>query len=542
MIGNIIQTELEELIHDKKWEELRESLAGLDAPDLAEVIVDLPPEDEGIIFRVLTRDRAAQAFSYLPLDQQEQLIQSISSETSRGILDSMTPDDRARLLDEMPAEVTRRLLETLSPEQLKATRRILNYPEQTAGRYMTPEYVALQPDMSARQALDHVRMTGKGKETLNVLYVVKNGKLISEIRLGTLVMAEPGTLVGDIRDRQVISVQATATRKELVVAFEKYDRVALPVTDQQGNMLGIITVDDVLDVAEEVATEEIQKMGGTEALDAPYLSVGFWHMVRKRGGWLAILFLGEMLTATAMGFFESEIERAAVVALFVPLIISSGGNSGSQGTSLIIRSLAIRELKLADWWRVFGRELRTGLALGCFLGLIGFMRIGVWQGLSTVPVIGPFFQTHSGASAPAVPGGMKIAEADVELPVETVIPAYTLPAKSVIPKDQLIPASVLIHEVDNHGKTVNSFRDAGTKVTPSAYGEHWMLIGLTVFCALIGVVAWGSLAGSMLPFMLRSIGFDPATSSAPFVATLVDVTGLIIYFVVAKIILTGTVM
>ncbi len=542
MIGNILQTELEELIREKKWDEMREALAALDVADIAEIIVDLPPEDEGILFRVLPRERAAEAFSHLPLDQQEELIGSLSSETSAALFDGMTPDDRARLLEEMPAEVTRRLLEKLSPEELKATRRILNYPEQTAGRYMTPEYVALSPNMTARDALEYVRTTGRDKETLNILYVVESGKLIAEIRLGTLVMAPPDALIRNIKDRQLISVQAAADRKSLIETFEKYDRAALPVTDPQGNMLGIITSDDVLDVAEAVATEEIQKMGGTEALDAPYLSVGFWPMVRKRGGWLAILFLGEMLTATAMGFFEGEIEKAAVVALFVPLIISSGGNSGSQGTSLIIRSLAIREIKLSDWWRVFGREIRTGLALGCFLGLIGFMRIGIWQGLSTAPVVGPFFQTHSGASAPDVPKGMKIAETDVELPDEIQIPAHTLPAKTVIPKDQLIPDSVVIHETNSKGKPIDSFRHAGTTVTPSAYGEHWVLIGLTVFFALIGVVAWGSLAGSMLPFILRRLGFDPATSSAPFVATLVDVTGLIIYFMVAKVILTGTLM
>jgi magnesium transporter len=542
MIGNIIQIELEELIREKKWDELREAMAGLDAPDVAEVIVDLPPEDEGIIFRVLPRDRAAQVFSYLPLEQQEQLILSVSSESSQAILDSMTPDDRARLLEEMPAEVTRRLLETLSPEELKATRRILNYPEQSAGRYMTPEYVALRPDMTARQALDFVRSSGRGKETLNVLYVVEGGKLIQEVRLGTLVMADPDTLVRDVRDRQVTSVQATASREEMVEAFEKYDRVALPVTDQQGNMLGIITVDDVLDVAEEVATEDIQKMGGTEALDAPYLSVGFWHMVRKRGGWLAILFLGEMLTATAMGYFEGEIERAAVVALFVPLIISSGGNSGSQGTSLIIRSLAIKEVKLADWWRVFGRELRTGLALGLFLGLIGFARIAAWQGMSQVPVVGKFFQTSSGAAV-EVPGGFKRAEAEVTLAAPVTVPGYTLPADSVLPKGQLLPAAVQASARDAHGDVRPvAFRAASDTPAPSAYGEHWARVGLTVFFALIGVVTWGSLAGSMLPFLLRKLGFDPATSSAPFVATLVDVTGLIIYFLVAKVILTGTLL
>jgi magnesium transporter len=542
MIGNIIQTELEELIQKKKWDELREALTGLDAADVAEVIVDLPPEDEGIIFRVLPRDQAAVVFSYLPLEQQEQLILSVSNETSRSLLDSMTPDDRARLLDEMPAEVTRRLLETLSPEELKATRRILNYPENSAGRYMTPEYVALKPDMTAREALEHVRTTGRGKETLSVLYVVEGGKLVKEVRLGNLVMADPDKRVREIDDRQVLSVQATASRESMVDAFEKYDRVALPVTDAQGNMLGIITADDVLDVAEEVATEDIQKMGGQEALDAPYLSVGFWQMVRKRGGWLAILFLGEMLTATAMGYFENEIERAAVVALFVPLIISSGGNSGSQGTSLIIRALALKDVRLNDWWRVFGRELRTGLALGLFLGIIGFARIAAWQGMSQVPVVGAFFRTGAGDVA-SIPAGLKMADYNVELAQPVVIPEYTLPAGATLAKGQLVPEGVqVIEHHRGHADAPVAFVDAASQGRATAYGPHWRRIGLTVLLALIGVVTWGSLAGSMLPFILRRAGFDPATSSAPFVATLVDVTGLIIYFMVAKAVLTGTLL
>ncbi|HVS72531.1 MAG TPA: magnesium transporter [Phycisphaerae bacterium] len=535
MIGNILQAELEELIHGKRWEELRDALAMLEPADIAELIVDLPPEDEGIIFRVLTKEQAAAAFSYLPLEHQEGLIQSISSETSRVILDQMTPDDRVRLLEEMPAEVTRRLLEVLSPEELKETRRILNYPENSAGRYLTPEYVALQPGMTAREALEYVRTTGRGKETLNVLYVVESGKLIAELRLGTLVMADPNAQVRDIKDRSLVSLQATASRDEMVDTFKKYDRVALPVTDNQGNMLGIITADDVLDVAQQEATEDIQKMGGQEALDAPYLTVSFWSMVKKRGGWLAVLFLGEMLTATAMGSFEGEIEKAAVVALFVPLIISSGGNSGSQGTSLIIRSLALRELRLRDWWRVFGREIRTGLALGLFLGIIGFARIAAWQGLSHVPVMGSFFTTEAERELATIPQGMKMVYSETDLTAPLHIPASTLPAGTKVrrglylPQETVVPADMTV---------VQSNPD----FHPTAYGRYWFLVGLTVLVALVGVVGWGSLAGSMLPFILRALGFDPATSSAPFVATLVDVTGLIIYFLVAKLILSGTLL
>lgn len=537
MIGNLLQADLKELIAAQNWNELREAILGLDPSDIAEIIIDLPPSEEGVIFRVLPRDLAAQVFSYLPLEQQEELIGSISNEQSRQLLEQMKPDDRVRLLEEMPAEVTRRLLDSLTPDQLKATRFILNYPENTAGRYMTPEYASLKPDMTAREALEHIRKTGRGKETLSMVYVVDSkGVLVDDIRLGTLVMADPEAKVADLQDRTLVSIPVTADREGMVAAFEKYDRLALPVVDDHGHMLGIITADDVLDAAEEITTEEIQKMGGTEALDAPYLTVGFWSMVKKRGGWLAVLFLGEMLTATAMGYFESEIERAAVVALFVPLIISSGGNSGSQGTSLIIRSLALKEIKLRDWWRVFGRELRTGLTLGLFLGLIGFCRIGAWQYLSTVPSIGPLFQTHSEKDIASVPTGFKLVTGDATLESGVRIPEHMLPAGTAIQKGQILPADTVLPS------TIQTVMASAYHPKPTAYGPHWFLVGLTVFAALIGVITWGSLAGSMLPFILQRLGFDPATSSAPFVATLVDVTGLIIYFLVAKVFLTGTLL
>jgi magnesium transporter len=320
--------------------------------------------------------------------------------------------------------------------------------------------VALRPDMTAREALEHLRKTGRGKETLNVLYIVdERGKLLEDVRLGSLVLADPDTRVIDIEDPPLVSVPATADREEVLKTFEKYDRVALPATDTEGHLVGIVTADDMLDIAEEEATEDIQKLGGLEALDAPYLEVNFWAMVKKRGGWLSALFLGEMLTATAMGYFENEIARAVVLALFVPLIISSGGNSGSQATSLMIRSLALKEVGLRDWYRVCGREILSGLALGAFLGVIGFLRIVLWE---------------------------------------------------------------VLHWTE--------------------YGEHYVMVGITVWLALIGVVTWGTIAGSMLPFLLSRLGFDPATSSAPFVATLVDVTGLCIYFTVALLVLRGTLL
>jgi magnesium transporter len=321
---------------------------------------------------------------------------------------------------------------------------------------MTPEYVAVRPTMTAQEALAYIRKKGRGSETLNVIYVVdEKGRLLNDFKLATLVMADPSAKVQDLDDGQLYSLPATSDREEIVDAFKKYDRVALPVTDSQGVMLGIITVDDVLDVATEEATEDIQKLGGMQALEAPYLNSPFGEMIRKRAGWLLVLFVGEMFTATAMSYFEKEIARAVVLALFVPLIISSGGNSGSQATSLIIRSLAVRELELSDWWRVLRREATSGLVLGAVLGLIGFLRIELWPTRSTT------------------------------------------------------------------------------------YGPHFRMVAVAVAISLIGVVTFGTICGSMLPFLLRRLKLDPATASAPFVATLVDVSGLLIYFSVASVVLRG---
>src|SRR6202795_1199911 len=372
----------EDLIHSQRWEDLRAKLAATHSSDIAEALGQIHGNEQAIVFRLLSRDQAAQVFSYLRTDRQKALLRSLSTDEVKRVLDGMPPDDRTRLFEEMPANVTRRLLEVLSPEELKNARQLLGYPEHSVGRYMTPDYVAILPEMTALQALEHIRKVGRGMETLNVIYILdENGELLEDVRLGSLVLADPQTVVTAIADPPLVSLLATDDRERALELFEKYDRVALPVTDALGNMLGIVTVDDILDIAESEATEDIQKLGGSEALDAPYAQVGIWSMIRKRGGWLSALFLGEMLTATAMTFFEGEIARAVVLALFVPLIISSGGNSESQATSLIIRSLALRELKLRDWYKVFGRELISGLALGSLLGAIGLFRIVLWQRL-----------------------------------------------------------------------------------------------------------------------------------------------------------------
>ena len=456
MLGTFLKPECEELIQKKDWVALREVFSELDPPDVAEIIEDLPAEEAVIIFRLLPRDVAAIAFEYLPIEQQTELVQTLGSEQLVNVLNEMAPDDRTRLLEELPAEVTRRVLTQLNPQELSVARQLLGYPEDSAGRRMTPEYLAIRPTMTAGEALDYIRRHGKDRETLNVIFITdERGHLIGDVRLSTLVLAPPDALVESLEDRQLLSIPANTPVEEVVETFEKYDRIALPVTDTRGILVGIITVDDVLDVAEERATEDIQRLGGMEALEAPYWDIGFFEMVRKRGGWLVILFVAQTLTASVMGLFEDELSKAVVLSIFIPLIISSGGNSGSQATSLIVRGLAVREIELKDWVRVFRRELTAGLVLGLFLGALGLMRVWLWP------------------------------------------------------------------------------------TAEEEYGEHYRAVGLTMALSVVGVVTFGTTVGAMLPLLLRKIGLDPASASAPFVATLVDVTGLVIYFGVAVLLLRG---
>jgi len=449
---------INDLLDSRAWHGLRRTLAEHHPADLAELLTDRSEEDEAILLRLLGK-RRGDVFAYLGPGHQRKILRRTEPELLARMIREMTPDDRTRLLGELPPEVAHTLLGRLPASEMKDGLALLSYPEDAAGRFMTPHFIALRPDMTAGEALEHIRRVGRDKETLSVVYIVDSaGRLVEDVHLGSLVLAAPATPVTEVADPGLVSIPDTAPREEVIRMFGKYDRVALPVTDKDGHMLGIITADDVLDVAEEEATKDIHMLGGVEALDEPYIQVGFWAMARKRAGWLSALFLGEMLTATAMGVFEAEISRAVVLALFVPLIISSGGNSGSQASTLVIRALALGEVGLRDWWRVIRREVLAGGTLGIILGTIGFLRISIWSAFSDI------------------------------------------------------------------------------------YGPHWLLVALTVGVALIGIVLWGTLIGSVLPFVLRRLGFDPATSSAPFVATLVDVTGLIIYFTVAMIILRGTLL
>jgi len=459
MLGKLALPEVRELIDGGDFATLAEVLNRWLPADLAALLADLRPSEQVSTLRHLTPQLAASTFEYLDLSTQQHLLESLPESAAAAIVNDMAADDRTALLEELPQELAGRFLALLSPEQRAVAQRLLTYGENTVGRLMTPDYVAVRKEWTVRRVLDHVRAHGKDSETLNVLYVVDDrGILIDDIRIRELLLAPLHASIRDIMDSRFVALKVTDDKKDAVEVFRKYDRTALPAVDERGVLLGIVTIDDVLDVAEEQATKEIQRFGGLEALDEPYVATPFFALVRKRASWLIVLFLGEMLTATAMGFYSGEIERAVVLALFVPLIISSGGNSGSQAATLIIRALALGEVKLHDWWMVMRRELASGFMLGAILGTIGFLRIAAWSTFSPM------------------------------------------------------------------------------------YGPHWALVGLTVGLSLVAIVMWGTLSGSMLPFALKRLGFDPATSSAPFVATLVDVTGLIIYFTVAVLVLRGTLL
>jgi magnesium transporter len=465
MVGKLLAPEIKSLIDARNFGALRDVFREWAPADVAEVILDLPEDEQVIIFRVLPHALAADVFEYLDLDAQQKLLRAMAHEQVAAILNEMSPDDRTALLEELPSAAARQLIRLLTPGERQIAQALLGYPEGSVGRLMTPDFIAVYEDWTVQQVLDFVREHGQDSETLNVVYVVdERGKLIDDIRMREFLLKPLPTKVSDIRDRTFVALSVTDSQQDGLNVFRKYDRTALPVVDSNGILVGIVTIDDMLDVAEAEATEDIQKFGGVAALDEPYMRLSLWRMVRKRAGWLVILFVGEMLTASAMASYEDEIARAVVLAVFLPMIISSGGNSGSQASTLMIRAMALGEVHLHDWWKVMRREFQAGLILGCFLGVIGAIRVGAWS------VIGEKY----------------------------------------------------FHR--------------------QIYGEHWPLVSMTVGIALIGVVLWGSLSGSMLPFVLRRIGADPAASSAPFVATLVDVTGIIIYFSLALLIMRGAML
>jgi len=459
MLSRLLQPEIRSLLDARDFSTLKEVLSEWSPTDVAELISEFAESEQALIFRILPRDLAADIFEYIDFDLQVSLLKGLGKEEVAAILNEMSPDDRTALLEDLPGSAARQMITLLSAEERKIAVTLLGYPEESVGRLMTPDYIAVKPEWSINEVLNHIRQYGKDSETLNIIYVVdEKGKLVDDVRIRDIILASPGTKVSDLMDENFVALHVTDDQEKAVGVFKKYDRVALPVIDKMGLLIGIVTVDDVFDVAEAEATEDIHKIGGVEALDEPYSTIPILNMVKKRAVWLTILFIGEVLTAIAMGYFENEINKAIVLSVFIPLIISSGGNSGSQAATLVIRAMAIGEITLKDWWLIMRREILSGFSLGCILGIIGFLQ---------VTILANFIGT---------------------------------------------------------------------------IGEHWVLVGLTVGFSLIGIVLWGTFSGSMLPFILKRLGADPATSSAPLVATMVDVTGLVIYFTMAIIILSGTLL
>ncbi len=450
---------LAEYVEARRFDAVKALLAEHNPPDIATAIDRLPDQQEAIAFRLLPKESAWQVFEYLSFDAQEHLLHTLSDADAAALLEGMSPDDRTALFEELPGKVTRRLLNLLSPAERRQAVQLLGYPEDSIGRVMTPDYVRVKPNWTVAESLEHIRVFGSDSETLNVVYVTDpSGVLIDDLRIRQFLTVAPETRVADLMDQEYVALNVLDDESSAVDVFRRHDRTALPVVDTGGVLVGIVTVDDVLDIQEREATEDIQMLGAVQALDEPYLQVPIWTMVRKRAVWLVILLFGGMLTAEAMTYYEDELAQAVVLAIFLPLIIASGGNSGSQAATLITRALALGEVRLRDWWLVMRRELVSGLLLGFILGSLGFVRIALWA------------------------------------------------------------------------------------VAFDAYGPHWLLVAVTVGVSLAGVVVWGSLSGSLLPLVLKRLGADPATSSAPFIATLVDVTGIIIFFSIAVVFLSGTLL
>ncbi len=427
--------------------------------DVADLVYEFP-ETESEIIACMSVNRAASVFKILDFPTQKRIMQKLPPDIIALLLNYLPADDRTDFLEELPSAAVRELIKLLEPEERKITLSLLGYPDYSIGRLMTPDYVYVYPHNTIEEVFTTIRKYGKDSETINVIYVINNkGELLDDIRIRDIILSDPQRRVDELMDNRVVALKAYDDQETAGEVFKMNNRVALPVVSNTNKLLGIVTIDDILWVTSEEFSEDMQKIGGTAALEHPYLDTPIFQLFRKRAFWLIILFLGEMLTATAMAFFEDEIAKAVVLALFIPLIISSGGNSGSQASTLIIQAMAVGEITIKDWWRVLRREIISGLLLGTVLGVIGLLRIVIWH----------YFR-------------------------------------------------------------------------PEVYGEHYMQLGATIGVTLLGVVMWGTISGSMFPLLLKRLGIDPAVSSAPFVATMVDVTGLIIYFTAAYFILSGSLL
>ncbi|PTT00777.1 magnesium transporter [Pedobacter sp. HMWF019] len=452
----LIVEEVVELIEKGDDAQLKVYLDDLNISDVEHLIDELPQHAVKFI-DTLSIKRAVNVFRILDFPTQERILKKLSGVKLAELINLMPPDDRTALFSELKGDAVAKLIKLLPAKDRVEALSLLGYKEDSVGRLMTPDYVAVKKDWTVTRVLEHIRRFGKDSETIDVIYVIdKGGVLLDDIRIREILLADPEAKIGDLADNRSIALNVNDPQEDAINVFRMNNRVALPVVDDSDVLLGIVTVDDILWIANEEYTEDMHKIGGTEALDEPYLDMPIIKLVKKRASWLIVLFLGEMLTATAMQHFEIELQKAIVLSLFIPLIMSSGGNSGSQASTLIIQAMALGEVTIAEWWKVMRREIISGLALGVILGSIGLLRIIIWQNL---------------------------------------------------------------HFYD--------------------YGTHWFLIAITIFFTLIGIVLWGSLIGSMMPIIMKKLKLDPATSSAPFVATMVDVTGIVIYFSVAVIVLKG---
>lgn len=445
MLKELLLPDIRELLKEKKFLEIKEGIKDWEAPEVADLLMELNEEEQGIFFRLLNREQAAEVFSYLDITSQSNLLKTFTSENIRTILQDLPPDDRTALLEELPAEVTRNLLNFLSTEDLKEARMLLGYPEDSVGRLMTPDYVALRPYITVETALYEIRLSGKSKETVDRIYIVDdNFKLIDDIPLKDLIFSDPEKKIEEIMDGNFIAISAYKDKEEAVEMMKKYDLVAIPVVDSDGVMVGIVTHDDILDVAEEEATEDIQKIAAVAPLDLPYDKTSIWTLFRKRVLWLILLLIAYFFSSALISHYENLLSNIIALSFFIPMLIGSGGNTGSQSSTLIVRALALKEIEIKDWLKIFLKELLIGLLLGLCLSIILFFRSATWIGLK---------------------------------------------------------------------------------------------IGLIVSISLILIVVWANLVGALLPIFLNKIKIDPAIASSPFVTTIIDGTGILIYFTVATIVL-----
>ncbi len=454
MIVQLLKPEFEGLIKSQEWLSIKKVIADMPAVDIAELLEEIDDDMALLVFRLIKKSKASDVFSYLQTDKQLSLIQQFNSAQVREIMTNMSPDDRASFLEELPGGITQLIMNSMDPKDLNEVRQLLGYPEYSVGRIMTPKYVRVKSDWTVERAFDHIRKWGRKAETINVIYVVDEKEhLIDDLTLSQLIMAPPQQEIASIIDNKFVALDAFEDQENAVRALSKYDRVALPVVDSDGILVGIITADDMFDIAEEETTEDMQLMAGMTALDDDYSQTGIGEMVKKRLGWLVVLLVGQIFTATALNSYEELLSGAVFLAAFIPMIISSGGNSGSQAATLIIRALSTQDISLRDWLRVMKREFLSGLLLGILVGVSGFLIVLGW----------------------AVANG-KVIDANL-----------------------------------------------------------WLTC-ITVGLSLNGVILFGNMTGSMLPFILSKLGLDPAVTSAPFVSTLGDVTGILIYFSLAVLI------